>query len=78
MGPQLLLDTTHLMKHIDAMGAAMHGAPTSAKPVARPVGALVEFVQTRNAAFIDLGVALGCAAFSMGVVLGVMLLMEQL
>ncbi|QGZ65968.1 hypothetical protein [Paraburkholderia acidisoli] len=78
MGPQLLLDTTHLQKHIDAMGAAMHGAQATNTPMSRPLRSLVEYVQARHAAFIDLGIALGCVAFSLGVVLGVMLLLEKL
>lgn len=77
MGPQLLLDTTHLMQHVEAMGAAIRARGTC-ETADHPARALAEFVQCQHARFIDLGVAIGCAAFSMGVVLGVMLLLEKL
>lgn len=76
MGPQLLLDTTHLMKYIDAMGEVMQ-ARAAAAPVDRRARAVTEFVQRQHAQIIDLGVALGCAAFTMGVVIGVMLLLGK-
>lgn len=75
MGPQLLLDTSHLMKHVDALGNDIESnfhRPTIAS-VPREI---VEFVQRQNGQLIDLGIALGCAAFSMGVVIGVYVLLH--
>ncbi|CAG9258363.1 hypothetical protein C7402_122124 [Paraburkholderia unamae] len=76
MGPQGLFDTSHLMKHVDALGKSIaHGA--HAPPVARPERVVVEFIQRQSAQCIDLGVALGCAAFVMGVVTGMYLLLDR-
>ncbi|MEM5310521.1 hypothetical protein [Paraburkholderia sp. JHI869] len=77
MGPQLLLDTSHLMKHVDALGKSIH-THADARPVARRERVVVEFVQRQCAEIINLGVALGCAAFCMGIVLGAYLLLERL
>jgi hypothetical protein len=77
VGPQLLLDTSHLMKHVDALGKsiALRG---NAEPVARSERIVAEYIQRRSGQIIELGVALGCAAFSMGLVIGVYLLLDSL
>ena len=66
-----------LMKHVDALGEAvrMHA---DAQPAARRERIVVDFVQRQCAEIIDLGVALGCAAFCMCIVLGMYLLLERL
>ncbi|WP_321915118.1 MULTISPECIES: hypothetical protein [unclassified Paraburkholderia] len=77
MGPQLLLDTSHLMKHVDALGESIH-THANAQPVARHERIVVDFVRRECTEIINLGVALGCAAFCMGIVIGVYLLLERL
>ena len=77
MGPQLLLDTSHLMKHVDALDEAVR-THANAQPAARHERIVVDFVQRQWAEIINLGVALGCAAFCMGIVLGMYLLLERL
>ncbi len=77
MGPQLLLDTSHLMKHVDALGKSVR-PHANARPAAHRERVVVDFVQRQCAEIINLGVALGCAAFCMGIVLGVYLLLERL
>ncbi|QGZ58513.1 hypothetical protein [Paraburkholderia acidiphila] len=77
MGPQLLLDTSHLMKHVDALGESIH-AHANAHPVAQRERVVVDFVRRQCTEIINLGVALGCAAFCMGIVLGAYLLLERL
>ena len=77
MGPQLLLDTSHLMKHVDALGKSIeHHA--HAEPVARSEHAVYEYVQHNCGQIIELGIALGCAAFVFGIVFGVYLLLQGL
>jgi hypothetical protein len=77
VGPKLLLDTSHLMEHVDAMGKSI-AAHVDAQPVPRAERLAVEYVQRQCGQIIELGVALGCAAFAMGVALGVYLLLQSL
>lgn len=77
MGPQLLLDTSHLMKHVDALGKSIR-THVDVQSAGRRERVVVDFVQRQCAEIINLGVALGCAAFCMGIVLGVYLLLERL
>jgi hypothetical protein len=74
VGPQSLLDTSHLMKHVDAMSKSI-SSHVHAQPVPRAESLAVEYVQRQCGQIIELGVALGCAAFAMGVLIGVYLLL---
>lgn len=76
MGPQLLLDTSHLMKHVDALDKSAR-AHANAQPAAYPERRVAEFVERQCAEIVNLGVALGCAAFCMGIVLGMYVLLER-
>jgi hypothetical protein len=76
MGPQLLLDTSHLMQHVEALGMSIE-AHANAEPVARQERVVAEYIQRRSGQIIELGVALGCAAFAMGFVIGVYLLIVR-
>jgi hypothetical protein len=77
VGPHSLVDTSHLMKHVDAMGRSI-ASTVDMPPGSRSARLAVEFVQRQSGQIIDLGVALGCATFAMGVVIGVYLLLQSL
>jgi hypothetical protein len=75
--PYLLLQISNLMNYLDARVEAtdFKGTAMAATKSAR---AVTGFLHRNNSNFMDLACAVGCATFSMGVLIGVYFLLDSL
>jgi hypothetical protein len=75
--PYLLLQISNFMNYLDARGEAtdFKGAAMAATKSAQ---AVTGFLKRSNSNLMDFAVAMGCATFSMGVIVGVYFLLDSL